>query len=146
MVSSRLFLSSGFSPLLTFLTSKSKSEFDSSYDGPLSPPKRLETYLLASIFVLTFLHDILSAFRYPRQLRRFWIRFTSPFRDFLTLDDLLDPVDRTLTDRAVTGRYLAGLAAVEALGWIGRLIYAIILHHTDYATKSLVLSVSWVSR
>ncbi|KDR85730.1 hypothetical protein GALMADRAFT_84830 [Galerina marginata CBS 339.88] len=114
-----------------------------SNDDPFSPPKWLDTVLPASILLVALLLDLVRSIHYPKPLQSIWRWFSFPFRNFLTLDDLLEPVDRTPIDSKTKSRYLVGLAGVAFIGWVGCLTFGISGHNKEYAIKSLVYSISW---
>jgi hypothetical protein len=69
---------------------------------------------------------------------------SAPFRNFLTLEDLLDPVDDQPRPTALQSRVLTALAAVSAAGWLARLVFTIWIGETQHAMRCLVCTVSWV--
>ncbi|KIK07255.1 hypothetical protein K443DRAFT_129256 [Laccaria amethystina LaAM-08-1] len=68
---------------------------------------------------------------------------SAPFRNFLTLEDLLDPVDDQPRPTALQSRVLTALAAVSAAGWLARLVFTIWIGETQHAMRCLVCTVSW---
>ena len=130
--------------LLTIFTKQ--FGFNGSRDNdPFTPPKWLSTWLPAAIILSSLLFDLLSSIRYPKISRTLWNWTTSPFRNFLTVDDLLESFERTPEFSTIKNRYLIGLSSVALVGWVGCLVFGISVNDGEYATKALVYSISWVS-
>jgi hypothetical protein len=122
----------------------SKSGFQSDTD-PFTPPKWLDSVLPAIIIITALLLDLVSAVPYPRPLRSLWRWISSPFRNFLTLDDLLlEPVDRTPENTDGKARVLVRLSGLAFVGWAACLMYSAYMGDGESLVKSLVYSVSWV--
>ena len=70
---------------------------------------------------------------------------SSPFKNFLTLEDLTEPVDLTPRCPKVKNRFLVGLASILCVSWMGCLVFRVYMDDHVYAVKSMIQSVSWVS-
>ncbi|KIM47463.1 hypothetical protein M413DRAFT_22125 [Hebeloma cylindrosporum] len=102
-----------------------------------------EHFLTGRHILFSLLFDLVSSIRHPEILRKLWNWTTSPFRNFLTVDDLLEPVDRTPEFSTLKNRYLIGLASVAFVGWVGCLVFGISINDREYTAKALVYSISW---
>jgi hypothetical protein len=69
------------------------------------------------VFSGCLFHDGVSAITLPKSLRKWAAVIASPFRDFITLDDLQEPVGKTLGPNYSRARLLFGLAAFQAAVW-----------------------------
>ena len=91
------------------------------------------------------MHDFVSSISQPKIVRAVSRWLSSPFRNFLTLEDLSEPVDLTPRYSKLKNRFLVGLASILFVSWTGCLVFRIIRDDHVYAVKSMVQSVSWVS-
>ncbi|KJA28401.1 hypothetical protein HYPSUDRAFT_62031 [Hypholoma sublateritium FD-334 SS-4] len=111
---------------------------------PFTSPKWFNNLLPAIIISTAFTLDLVHAIPQPRPLRTLWSWISGPYRNFLTLDDLiLEPVDRTPQFSQLKARILSGLSCVAFVGWIGCLVFSIYMNDEDRLIRSLVYSVSW---
>ncbi len=102
--------------------------------------------LPAIIVFMAFSLDLVSILPHPRPFRTLWCWISSPFCNFLTLDDLiLDPVDRTPKFSHLKTRMLTGLSSLAVVGWVGILVFSVYMSDQDYLIRSLIYTVSWVS-
>ncbi|KAF8167359.1 pleiotropic drug resistance ABC transporter [Crassisporium funariophilum] len=116
------------------------------FNGSLAPSHIsawLNTLLPAAIILTAVSYDIVTSIPYPKTLRAVFHWLSAPFKNFLTLEDLLDPVDRTPISSRLKTRQNAGLACVALVGWVGCLMFGIYIKDNDYALKSLIQSISW---
>jgi hypothetical protein len=97
------------------------------------------------IIFVALLHDLVSSVSLPKFVRAVFRWLSSPFRNFLTLEDLLDPVDLTLRYSKAKNRFLVGLASILFVSWMGYLIFSVYLDNHGNAVKPMIQSVSWVS-
>lgn len=104
----------------------------------------LGTLLPATIIVVTLVYDVLSSIRLPKPLRNILRALGTPFRDFLTLEDLEDPVDYNLSRSAWRERALVTLAISESAGWLGYFVYTVTLTDSVLSTEAVVACVAWV--
>jgi len=116
-----------------------------SMEEPFNPPKWLDVILPAAIVLLAILFDLLASIPYPRVFHTTWHRISSPFLNFLTVDDLLEPVDRTPKFSQRKSHVLTALASIGFLGWLVCLMVGIWGENKHFAIRSLVFSVCWVS-
>lgn len=100
----------------------------------------VKTFLPAT-FVLV--HIFCTLVGQPKCLRTRLRYLSAPFRSFLTLEDLLDPVDDQPHPTALQSRVLTALATVSAAGWLARLVFTIWIGETQYAMRCLVCTISW---
>ena len=98
----------------------------------------------AIIFVALF-HDLASSISQPKSLQTVFAWLSSPFRNFLALEDLSEPVDFTPRWPKLKNRVLVSLASVAFAGWVGWLAFGVYMDDHVYTMKSTVQSVSWVS-
>ena len=102
--------------------------------------------LPAIIVFIAFSLDLVSILPHPRPLRTLWCWISSPFCNFLTLDDLiLEPADRTPKFSHLKTRMLAGLSCLAVVGWVGILVFSVYMSDQDCLIRSLIYTVSWVS-
>lgn len=107
--------------------------------------KWADTLIPAAIIAVAFLLSISSTVPIPRRVLRLWGWLTAPFHNFLTIDDLWEPVDRTPRRTEVASRILVGIAAVEFVAWTTCLGYTKYMDDLGGTAKSLVFSLAWVS-
>jgi len=108
-------------------------------------PEILSILLPTGIVLLALILDIITSIKYPKVLRKAWIRFSSPFRNFMTLDDLLEPVGPTVKPSELRIRILAALAVVSLVGWLACLAYGVYSRDELYIIRALTFSICWVS-
>ena len=101
--------------------------------------------LPGGIIFVALLHDLASSISQPKFVRAVFRWLSSPFRSFLTLEDLLEPVDLTPRYPKPKNRFLVGLASILFASWMGCLVFRVYMDDHVYAVKSMVQSVSWVS-
>ena len=101
--------------------------------------------LPGTIIFSAFLYDLASSISQPKFVRAIFRWLSSPFRNFLTLEDLSEPVDLTPRFSKVRNRFLVGLASILFVSWMGCLVFRVYMDDHVYAVKSMVQSVCWVS-
>ncbi|KAJ7170194.1 pleiotropic drug resistance ABC transporter [Mycena filopes] len=90
---------------------------------------------------ITIVHDITSRVQSPKHLKP-WQTLTAPFRNFLTLDDLEEPVgDRASRSRLKTSS-LVVLGFLQSAGFLGCFVYALASEERG-AAASVLLSIAW---
>lgn len=104
----------------------------------------LGTLLPGVVGLVALVYDLTLTIRLPKSLASTLHRLSSPFQDFLALEDLFDPVDFTNTRSELKNRTLAGLALLDSVCWLAFFAYRALLGDSMLATKSLVASVTWV--
>jgi hypothetical protein len=102
-------------------------------------------WLRGAIVFAALLYDLASSISQPKFVRAVFRWFSSPFRNFLALEDLPEPVDLTSRWPKVKNRILVGLASIMFVGWSGWLGFSLYLDDHVYAVKSTVQLASWVS-
>lgn len=108
-------------------------------------PAGMVYHLPGAIIVAALLYDLASSIYPPKFVRAAFRWLSSPFKNFLTLEDLLEPVDLTPRCPKVQNRFLVGLASILFVSWMGCLVFGVYVDDRVYAVKSMVQSVSWVS-
>lgn len=99
----------------------------------------------AILCCVTVVHDLLSRLSFPLPLQRLHRTICSPFRNFLSLDDLGDQLHWKVTRSALQTGGLAGLAFLNCVGWLGYFTYATVLRDTAYIRGgSLATGITWV--
>ena len=101
--------------------------------------------LPGAIILASLLLDLASSISQPKIVRAVFRWLSSPFRNFLTLEDLSEPVDLTPRCPKVKNRFLVGLASILFICWTGWLVFRLYIDDHVYAVKLTVQSVSWVS-
>ncbi|TFK19978.1 pleiotropic drug resistance ABC transporter [Coprinopsis marcescibilis] len=101
----------------------------------VTPALLLGLHLLATIF---------SATGWPVPVKNAWRSISRPFRNFLVLDDLLDPVDLELPKNPIAHRALSLLACIEAIGWCGCVGYSIYVESMGSITIDATYFICWV--
>ena len=101
--------------------------------------------LPGAIIFAVLLHDLASSISKPKFVQAFFRWLSSPFKNFLALEDLSEPIDLTPRYSKVKNRFLVGLASILFVSWMGCLVFRVYLDNHVYAVKPLVQSVSWVS-
>jgi hypothetical protein len=110
-------------------------------------PTRIVYNLPGAIIFAVLLHDLASSISQPKFVRAVCRWLSSPFRNFLTLEDLTEPVDLTPRCPEVKNRFLVGLASILFVSWMGCLVFRVNVDDHVYVVKSLAMvqSISWVS-
>ena len=101
--------------------------------------------LPGAIIFVALLHNLASSISQPKFVRAVFRWLSSPFRDFLTLEDLSEPVDLTPRYSKGKNRFLVGLASISFVSWLGCVVFKIYVDDHVYAMKAMVQSLSWVS-
>lgn len=107
----------------------------------------LEPTNVVSVVLLltTIVHDLTSRLQSPKYTQTIWQTLSSPFQNFLTLEDLEElpgpSAHRSLS--SLVGLALLGL--LQCAGWLACFVYALV--SGEYvATVSLLNSLGWVRR
>ncbi|KAF9469837.1 P-loop containing nucleoside triphosphate hydrolase protein [Collybia nuda] len=105
----------------------------------------LETVLPGGLILFAILHDCMRGLTFPKPLRVLSRRIYSPFRNFLTLEDVMDPAVKVeLRGLATTkARVLSGLAFFMSASWLSCLAYAIFLKDINYSIRSFITLITW---
>ncbi len=100
--------------------------------------------LSSSVIVYAIAYDVGSRLRFPKGIRKVYRCFVAPFKNFLTLEDLADPVGEPAVPSVTVTRALSVLACLQAFGWVGCLVYALVLNGASLSPTSLLAAFSWV--
>ncbi|KAF9644674.1 pleiotropic drug resistance ABC transporter [Thelephora ganbajun] len=92
------------------------------------------------IIVYLVLLDLAYRLKPLRGLFR-WV--TTPFTNFLVLEDLLDPVGKTVQPPVWKRRILVVLPAAEALSWIALFFYTLLVPNSLWLIRSGVSAILW---
>lgn len=79
-----------------------------------------------------------------KPLRRVFQWISSPLTNFLVLEDLLDPIGKTVRPPAWKQRAFVVLAAAEAFSWIGLFFYTLLVSDSLWLIRSGVSAIIWV--
>lgn len=101
--------------------------------------------LPSGLLVLHVLCFVVASVGLPARVKRVWENISSPFRNFLALDDLFDPVDLQRYDTTVRKRFLILLSCIQAACWGGSIGFALYLSDFESVTLDAVYFASWVS-
>lgn len=85
--------------------------------------------------------DLASRLKFLRRLFR-WI--SVPFTNFLVLEDLLEPVGKTVQPPVWKRRALVVLPAAEALSWVALFFYTLLVPDPSWLIRSGVSAIIWV--
>ena len=107
----------------------------------VTPWEWVKIFLPATFVLVDILCTLVGQ---PKCLRTRLHYISAPFRSFLTLEDLVDPVDDQPHATALQSRVLTALATVSAAGWLALLVFTIWIGETQHAVRCLVCTVSWV--
>jgi hypothetical protein len=103
------------------------------------------TLLPATIILLGIAYDLITSLPSILAVEKAWKWLTRPFRNFMVLDDLLEPIGPPVKVSNNTYRALSTLSVVSLVEWLGCLAFGI---HTDDATRAvhaLIFAICWVS-
>ncbi|KAF8808123.1 pleiotropic drug resistance ABC transporter [Phlegmacium glaucopus] len=106
-------------------------------------PAWMNYYLPGGIIIAVLLHDLASSISQPKAVRTAFRWLSSPFKNFLALEDLSEPVDFTPRWPNLKNRILVSLASASFVGWVGCLVFGVYMDDRVYAMKSMVQSASW---
>lgn len=104
----------------------------------------LNVSLPLGIIFLSLFIDLVRSVPIPNPLRAAYRFLSAPFRNFLALDDLLEPVDRTPKSCKTENKSLVVLAGIQFLGWTSSLAYAVTTENHPLVIQSLLYTISWV--
>ncbi|KAH7930921.1 pleiotropic drug resistance ABC transporter [Leucogyrophana mollusca] len=93
------------------------------------------------LITVVVLYDIITAVSFPKGIQLLWRHISAPFRSFLTLDDLEDPIDQELSKPVSIHRALAVLALINSVGWLASFVYALALR--EPWAQALLGTFSW---
>jgi len=104
--------------------------------------------LPTAVIAFTLVHDVLVSVEpsVPKVAQRIWIYLTSPFRNFLYLEDLEEPVKKLDGPPVQKIRALTILPLVQSIGWLGCFVYACVSRDVPMIIQSLLVSITWVRK
>ncbi|KZT01395.1 uncharacterized protein LAESUDRAFT_482639 [Laetiporus sulphureus 93-53] len=113
------------------------------------PSPAAHTMILGTIIptvagLLMLFKDVSSFIPIHKALRRTFRAVLSPFRNFLTLDDLEECPERAPPPATWKRRALVLGAALECMAWIAAFVYARAIDDRSMALEAVVASVTWV--
>jgi len=79
-----------------------------------------------------------------KPLRRLFRWISVPFTNFLLLEDLLDPIGKTVQTPVWKKRTFVVLPAVEALSWSALFFYTLIVPDYLWMVRSVISAIIWV--
>ena len=79
-----------------------------------------------------------------KPLRRVFRWISVPFTNFLVLEDLLDPIGKTVQPPAWKQRVFVVLPAAQALSWIALFFYTLLVPDSAWLIRCGVSAVIWV--
>lgn len=105
----------------------------------------MQGYEIVSVFLVGFaaLYDITSKTRPPKRPQKIWQILSSPFRNFLTLQDLEEPVGRAACRSRSKIACLVALGLLQSALYLGRFVFALV-SGGPAATGLLLLCLAWV--
>ncbi|KAF9567761.1 pleiotropic drug resistance ABC transporter [Agrocybe pediades] len=107
-------------------------------------PERLIRDAIPTVFIaLSILLDVCFAVSWPKPLNTVWKWCTSPFRNFLKLDDLLEPVDKNPLDSNSTNKRLRACALAGFVTWLGCVGFGVVVKNNTVVMVSLIHTLSW---
>lgn len=106
----------------------------------------IASYLPVVLSAFTIIYDSLHIFRYPLSVSSAYRVFTSPFQNFLHLDDLAEAVD--IKPKVVVPRwkpkFLLSISLLETLLQFTRLVITCLGNDFDKLWLDLCLCLAWV--
>ena len=106
----------------------------------------IASYLPVVLSAFTIIYDSLHIFRYPLSVSSAYRVFTSPFQNFLHLDDLAEAVD--IKPKVVVPRwkpkFLLSISLLETLTQFTRLVITCLGNDFDKLGLDLCLCLAWV--
>lgn len=99
----------------------------------------------ATIILIGIAFDLIVSLPFPFSVKKAWKWLTRPFRQFMTLDDLLEPIGPFVKISNATYRILSTLATLSIIGWLGCFAFGIYTNDVAYAIRAVIFVVCWVS-
>ncbi|EMD33950.1 hypothetical protein CERSUDRAFT_117480 [Gelatoporia subvermispora B] len=100
--------------------------------------------LPAGSVALILLYDLLSSLYYPKVLRRIARSLSSPFRDFLALEDLEETAEPLGPSAIWKGRSMVVLSVCECVAWAAVLAYSEAVHEGVLEARAIVVCIAWL--
>ncbi|KAF9469518.1 pleiotropic drug resistance ABC transporter [Collybia nuda] len=106
----------------------------------------LGTVLPGGLIVFAIIWECSKNLKFPKPIQDLSRRIYSPFQNFLTLEDVMDPaakclepVDLTTTKACILG----GIASFLSVSWLSGFIYGMLLEDATYSIQSFVALMTW---
>ena len=100
--------------------------------------------LSASLIVLSIIQNIVTTSCIPYPVKQSSRHLGAPFRNFVTLEDVTNPLECEGRSSKSRPRALSVLAFIASASWLGGLVYGIYVENTGYAVKCLISLFEWV--
>lgn len=113
----------------------------------MSSQYHIDVIAPSSIILFTIVYDIVSVFRavIPSTFKLLWKHISSPFQNFLTLDDFDEPAGKPLPKSQIKIVLLCILGVLQSSGWLGYLVYTCVNDDgTSTMIKALLIFITWV--
>ena len=79
-----------------------------------------------------------------KPLRRLFRWIIVPFTNFLVLEDLLDPIGKSIQPPAWKRHTFVALPALEAMSWVAMFFYTLLVSDPSWLVRSGVSAILWV--
>ncbi|OCH93071.1 P-loop containing nucleoside triphosphate hydrolase protein [Obba rivulosa] len=120
------------------------------YEGS-TPNVRLEMDIMlfniilpAGTGALMLIYDLFSSVNYPKPVRRFMRTISSPFMDFLTLEDLDESAGTPAPAAVWKHRSMAMLSICECVAWAAISAYSEVVHERSRGVLAMVECIAWL--
>jgi hypothetical protein len=115
-------------------------------DDHSAPPMGTEPADVVSVLLvfLTVVYDLTSKVDWPKYPKSIWQSLSSPFQNFLTLEDLAEPVGDRASRSRLKAAALVGLALLQCAGFLGCFVHTWVSGQRDGSVLLLLLSLAWV--
>ncbi|CAK5280326.1 unnamed protein product [Mycena citricolor] len=95
------------------------------------------------LVALTLAYDVLCRIPWPKPIQRAWRTLHAPFRNFLTLEDLAEPVGDRVHESRLKTISVVGVAIIQGGGFLGYFAYACAAGDGD-GMGWLLVSLAWI--
>ncbi|KAJ3895149.1 pleiotropic drug resistance ABC transporter [Lentinula edodes] len=112
----------------------------------MSSQYHIDVIAPSSIILFTIVYDIVSVFRavIPSTFNLLWKHISSPFQNFLTLDDFDEPAGKPLPKSQIKLVLLCILGILQSSGWLGYLVYTCVNDDgTSTMIRALLIFITW---
>lgn len=103
----------------------------------------LGAWVPGALTLIAIIYDGLSSVTWPKGILTAVAFLSSPFQNFLTIDDLKNIGPRT-TPPVWKLRALIALAFVNSIGWLAFLAYVLMIDEAELAVQALIAPITWV--
>jgi hypothetical protein len=106
---------------------------------------QLESADVVSLLLISFtiVYDLTSRVDLPKYPKTIWQTLSSPFQNFLELEDLEEPVGDEARRSRIKVICLVVLGLLQGAGFLAYFVYTTVVFERD-ATVSLLISLAWV--